>query len=220
MSRAAIRTERLACQTLLMFTWGTNHVLVSEFIYAEFAYCVGTVGVNWWFYDGTFLLLGPAMADTSFVSPRHVSSGFPICFWLSVWTVQPSYRLERCELLCFLSAGSLGPIDFSQISLPMWAQASVVHSDRGFSAPGQIIDFVHLWTLYCWIAFLHLSELWGVGFLMVSWFTHFKSVCSKLGLYVTLFFNKCWYIESIIADYRTDWISVLMLKYIVLSICV
>lgn len=59
----------------------------------------------------------------------------------------------------------------------MRAQASVVHSDKAFLAPGQIIDFVHLWMLYCWIAFLHLSGPWGVGCLMVSWLTHFKSVC-------------------------------------------
>ncbi len=224
MSRAVIRTERSACQTQLMFTWGTNHVLVSEFIYAEFAYCVGTVGVDWWFYDRTFPLSGPATADTSFVSLRHVSSGFPICFLLSMWMVQPWYRLEQCELLCFLSAGSLGSIDLSQISLPMRAQASVVHSDWAFSAPGQIIDFVHLWTQYCWIAFLHLSGLWGVGCLMVTWFTHIKSVCmfalaslsiftcfwpmvdhfcsvwSNLVVFLQWKPMHCWYEENMMAD--------------------
>lgn len=46
---------------------------------------------------------------------------------------------------------------FVSVFLSPWAQACEVHSEWGFSAPGQIIDFVHLWTLYCWIAFLHLS---------------------------------------------------------------
>lgn len=139
--------------------------LLGVWIYVEFAYCMGTAG------DGFMMEHSRCQAQrrhTMFVSVWHVSSGFPICFLPSMWTVQPSYRLERCELLRFLSAESLGSIDLSPNSLPMRAQASVVHSNKAFLAPGQIIDFA---TFECCIAELHFficqaSEVWA------AWWSH------------------------------------------------
>lgn len=80
MSPAKIRTKCSTCQSRLMFTCGTNLILVSEFIYAEFAYSIGTFGVSRCvsFFLGIISAVGEEMrqARCSYLSDR-----FPVCYF-------------------------------------------------------------------------------------------------------------------------------------------
>lgn len=95
----------------------------------------------------------------------YLSDTFPLDFSsviaLYVDSLAPvSIRAVRVALFSFRWVFRL--YRFVLVLLSPWAQACKVHSEWGFSAPGQIIDFVHLWTPYCWIAFLHLSGPFGL----------------------------------------------------------
>lgn len=190
MSRAVIRTVRSACQTQLMFTWGTNHVLASEFIYAEFFLLRGhrwcRLMILWWNI--------PAVRPSN---GRHIVRVFQTCFfWIShlffaLYVDGPalvSIRAVRAALFSFswvfkfyrfvsdfsphASAGLCGSLRLGLLGS---------RSDNWFCPPLNAV------LLNCISSFVR--PLRG-GLLDGHMFTHFKSVCmfALASLYIFNFF--------------------------------